>query len=219
VVRDAVRRQTLSLPISERPDDMLWHERPLWRSGLAVAGIDEAGRGSLCGPVVAAAVILPPGVELPGVTDSKLLTDAARRAVLPMILENALAVGVGVRSARRIDATDILAETKQAMLAAVSRLATKPDFLLVDGNQRLPTTIQQRTVVHGDQLSLSIAAASIVAKVTRDDIMCRLHQRFPRYRWDENKGYGTADHLAALRAHGPCDLHRRTFRGVLCGDA
>ena len=196
------------------PLDMLRHERPLWRRGLRVAGIDEAGRGSLCGPVVAAAVVLPPGVALPGVTDSKLLTDAVRRALLPLIRERALAIGVGLRSARRIDATDILYETKQAMLAAVAKLPAPPDFLLIDGNQPLPTTLPQRAVVKGDRLSLSIAAASIVAKVTRDDIMLRLHERFPQYDWRANKGYGVAAHLAALRTHGPCCLHRFTFHGV-----
>lgn len=204
----------LELEPDLRETDLLRHERPLWRRRLCVAGIDEAGRGCLAGPVVAAAVVLPANAELPGVIDSKLLTDRERRALLPAILHAALGVGIGVRSARRIDRTNVLIETKQAMLAAVARLPLTPDFLLIDGNQRLPTAIQQRTVIKGDRLSLSIAAASIVAKVTRDDIMLRLHRRFGAYHWDENKGYGTPDHLSALRRHGPCCLHRFTFHGV-----
>jgi ribonuclease HII len=209
-----LKQQGLALESGAQAVDMLLHERPLWRNRLCVAGIDEAGRGCLAGPVVAAAVVLPPDADLPGVTDSKLLTDGQRRGLLPLILRAALGVGIGVRSARRIDRTNILEETKQAMLAAVAHLPVKPDFLLVDGNQRLPTAMEQRTVVKGDRLSWSIAAASIVAKVSRDDIMLRLHERFGVYHWNENKGYGTPDHLQALRCHGSCCLHRLTFHGV-----
>jgi len=198
--------------------DLLLHERPLWRRGLCVAGLDEAGRGSLAGPVVAAAVVLAPEVELPGVNDSKLLTDRQRRACLPLILERARAVAIGVRSARRIDRSDILRQTKQAMLRAVAGLPLTPDFLLIDGNQPLPTRLPQRTVVHGDRRSLSIAAASIVAKVARDDIMLRLHERFAMYGWNANMGYGTAEHRAALRRYGPCVFHRYSFHGVACGE-
>jgi ribonuclease HII len=205
--------ETLELFAAEA--DMLLHERPLWAGGLTVAGLDEAGRGCLAGPVVAAAVVLPDGVDLPGVNDSKLLTDRRRRELLPLIRRRARAIGVGWRSARRIDDSDILTQTKQAMLAAVARLPEAPDFLLVDGNQALPTAIEQRTVVHGDSASLSIAAASIVAKVARDDLMLQLHARYPLYAWAENKGYGTAAHLAALRAHGHCRQHRMSFRGVV----
>lgn len=206
-----VSEQTLFAPPTE---DMLLHERSLWKQGLVVAGIDEAGRGCLAGPVVAAAIVLRSDADLPGVTDSKLLSDSRRRELLPMIHERALAVGVGIRSAPRIDATDILKQTKQAMLAAVAALGLCPDFLLIDGNQKLPTATRQRTVIKGDRVCLSIAAASIVAKVTRDDIMLRLHERFPQFGWAENKGYGTAKHFAALSEHGPCRLHRLSFRGV-----
>lgn len=209
----------LNLGLSDEEGDMLLHERPLWRRGLLVAGIDEAGRGSLAGPVVAAAVVLDPHTDLPGVNDSKLLSDGRRRACLPLILERARAVGIGVCSARRIDQTDILLQTKQAMLRAVAGLPQPPDFLLIDGNQALPTQLRQRTVVHGDRRSLSIAAASIVAKVTRDDIMLRLHQRFGVYGWDANMGYGTAEHLEALQRHGPCELHRYSFHGVRCKES
>ncbi len=194
--------------------DMLAHELRLWKHGLRVAGIDEAGRGCLAGPVVAAAVVLAQGVELPGVTDSKLLSDRRRRELLPLIEARAVAIGVGIRSAVRIDKSDILTQTKQAMLSAVAALSKTPDFLLVDGNQRLPTTVEQRTLIKGDRICLSIAAASIVAKVTRDDIMLRLHERYGAYAWNRNKGYGTEKHLAALREHGPTPLHRYTFRGV-----
>jgi len=194
--------------------DPLFYERAYWHRNLLVAGVDEAGRGCLAGPVVAAAVILPSDVDLPGVTDSKVLSDEQRRRLLPEILTQAMAVGVGVRSAKRIDATDILKQTKQAMLSGIARLAKTPDVLLIDGNQKIPTIIEQRPLVKGDSLSLSIAAASIVAKVTRDDIMLRLHRRYRCYGWDENKGYGTPAHLDALRKFGPCALHRHSFRGV-----
>lgn len=194
---------------------MLFFERPYWRRGLRVAGIDEAGRGCLAGPVVAACVVLPPDVDLPEVTDSKALTDAQRRRLLPDILHRAMAVQTGIRSACRVDATNILLQTKEAMLAAVRRLPFTPDVLLIDGNQKLPTDIEQRTLVKGDRLCLSIAAASIVAKVTRDDIMLRLHERFGGYGWDANKGYGTVKHLAGLRRYGPSPVHRLSFRGVL----
>ncbi|MDP8224862.1 MAG: ribonuclease HII [Candidatus Lernaella stagnicola] len=203
---------TLFIP---QDGDMLAHERALWRHGLIVAGIDEAGRGCLAGPVVAAAVVLGADADLPGVTDSKQLSDRQRRSMLPLILEQARGVGVGVRSARRIDASDILTQTKSAMLRAVAKLPEAPDFLLIDGNQRLPTTIQQRTLIGGDGICLSIAAASIVAKVTRDDLMLRLHERYGDYAWHANKGYGTAEHLEALRRVGPCPLHRMSFRGVV----
>lgn len=194
--------------------DPFSYERPYWRRRMRVAGIDEAGRGCLAGPVVAAAVVLPGEVDLPEVTDSKAISDQTRRRLLPLILDRALAVGVGLRSARRIDDSNILAQTKQAMLAAVRNLSVKPDILLIDGNQKLPTLMEQRTLVGGDMLCLSIAAASILAKVTRDDIMLRLHLRYPCYGWDSNKGYGTPQHLAALGAHGPTALHRYSFRGV-----
>ncbi|HPM78021.1 MAG TPA: ribonuclease HII [bacterium] len=208
---------TIGGELFARPEeaDMLFYERPYWRRGLRVAGIDEAGRGCLAGPVVAACVVLPPGVDLPQVTDSKRLSDAQRRRLLPEILSRATAVGVGVRSAGRIDATDILRQTKAAMLAAVARLPFTPDVLLIDGNQKLPTDLEQRALVKGDLLCLSIAAASIVAKVSRDDMMLRLHERFGGYGWNENKGYGTAAHLAGLRRLGPSPVHRRSFRGVL----
>ncbi len=197
--------------------DSLRYERPYWRRNLVVAGVDEVGRGCLAGPVVAAAVVLPPEVDLPFVTDSKALTDAQRRAEFDKIRRQAVAIGLGMRSARRIDQSDILRQSLAAMRMAVERLGVEPDMLLVDGNQKIPTLYPQRPLVKGDMLSLSIAAASIVAKVTRDDLMLRLHERYGCYGWDRNKGYGTPDHLAALREHGPCPLHRYTFRGV-CGE-
>jgi len=199
--------------------DALRHERPYWRRGLVVAGVDEVGRGCLAGPVVAAAVILPDDVELPEVTDSKALTDAQRREQVDLILRQACSVGVGIRSARRIDQTNILRQTLEAMMTAVNRLSPHPDVLFIDGNQKIPMAIEQRPLIKGDVLSLSIAAASIVAKVTRDDLMLRLHERYRYYGWDRNKGYGTPDHLAALREHGPCVLHRYSFRGVRPEDA
>lgn len=198
--------------------DSLRYERPYWRRGLAVAGIDEVGRGCLAGPVIAAAVVLSPDVDLPNVTDSKALTDIQRREEVQNITRQARAVAIGIRSARRIDQSDILRQTLDAMLIAVTRLAVRPDVLLIDGNQKIRTIIEQHALVKGDVLSLSIAAASIVAKVIRDDLMLRLHERYGQYGWDRNKGYGTPDHLAALREHGPSPLHRYSFRGVWQGD-
>ena len=209
-----MKSQSVDLFSGPRSGDLMFFERPLWRRGRIIAGIDEAGRGCLAGPVVAAAVILPPDIELPDANDSKLLTDAQRRTLFPAILAGAISVGIGIRSAKRIDASNILEQTKEAMLEAVGKLSMTPDVLLIDGNQQIRTHLTQYPIVKGDQLSLSIAAASIVAKVTRDDIMLRLHRRYACYGWDANKGYGTPGHFEALRVYGPTPLHRFTYRGV-----
>ena len=180
-----------------------------------IAGVDEAGRGPLAGPVVAAAVIIPKGISLPGVKDSKKMTEKAREKAFSLIHEKALAIGIGVISHRSIDESNILVASLNAMKRALLYLEPAPEFVLVDGIQKVPINIPQRCIKKGDQLSKSISAASIVAKVYRDRIMCSYHDLFPEYGFNQNKGYGTNHHLMALRQHGPCPIHRITFKGTV----
>ena len=185
------------------------------RNGFrAVAGIDEAGRGPLAGPVVAAAVILPAEFDLPGLNDSKQLSEKKRNELYPLIHEQALAVGVGVSRANEIDEINILQATLKGMSRAVERLAIEPDYLLVDGITPVPLTIEQKTLKKGDSRSLSIAAASIIAKVVRDRIMLAYDKLFPEYGFSGHKGYGSVKHREAIAEHGPCVCHRRSFAGV-----
>ena len=184
------------------------------RGYRAIAGIDEAGRGPLAGPVVAAAVILPEHFELPGLTDSKLLSASARERLYPLIRAQALAVGLGVARAEEIDQINILQATLRSMQRAVGRLAVPADFLLIDGNVPLPLPLPQQTLVKGDSRSLSIAAASVVAKVVRDRIMTTYDRLFPGYGFAGHKGYGSAAHCLAIARLGPSPCHRRTFGGV-----
>ncbi|NDY42583.1 ribonuclease HII [Dissulfurirhabdus thermomarina] len=179
-----------------------------------VAGVDEVGRGCLAGPVVAAAVILPPGIELPGVRDSKTLPPGARRRLDAEIRSAALGVALGQAGPEEIDRMNILRASLLAMARAVEALRPRPRALLVDGNQGVPCALPQKTLVGGDGRSLSIAAASIVAKVHRDRLMEEWDRRFPCYNFAGHKGYATREHRAALRRHGPCPIHRRSFRGV-----
>jgi ribonuclease HII len=195
--------------------DVLHYEAMARDAGyLTVAGVDEAGRGPLAGPVVAAAVILPAGLKIDGVKDSKKMTEAARERSFSQIQETAIAVSIGVVSHRYIDQFNILKASLEAMRLAVVNLDPKPQFLLVDGNQPIPVTIPHKCVIKGDSLSMSISAASVVAKVYRDRIMRSYHGIFPWYQFMQNKGYATESHYAALRAHGACPIHRRTFKGV-----
>ena len=180
-----------------------------------IAGIDEAGRGPLAGPVVAAAVCLPSAHDVPGLQDSKRLTERQREAVYRLILRTTMAYGVGVVSHRLIDRHHILWATKEAMLRAVRQLARVPDLLLIDGPISLSTAIDQRPIVRGDASCASIAAASVIAKVTRDRMMVAYGKRYPAYGFARHKGYPTRDHYARLRAQGPCAIHRLSFRGVL----
>jgi ribonuclease HII len=181
---------------------------------LRIAGIDEAGRGPLAGPVVAAAVILPDRFDLPGLNDSKQLSERQRERLFPLIRAQALAVGLGIVDADEIDRINILQATLQAMLLAVGRLRVGADYLLIDGITPLPTQLPQRTLKQGDSRSLSIAAASVIAKVVRDRMMVGYDRRHPGYGLAGHKGYGSAAHLAAIARLGPSPLHRRTFRGV-----
>jgi ribonuclease HII len=182
-----------------------------------IAGIDEAGRGPLAGPVVSAAVILPDDYFCPDIKDSKKLSEKKRRQLFPEIMTHALAVGVGMCDHLEIDATNILAAALCSMKRAVMNLDTDADFLLVDGKFPVNTDIPQQAVVRGDSLSISIAAASIIAKVTRDRIMATLDQAYPQYRFIRHKGYPTMAHRQSIKDHGPCPVHRKTFKGVLQG--
>ena len=176
-----------------------------------ICGVDEAGRGPLAGPVCAAAVILPPDIEIPRLNDSKKLTDARRRELMPIIKENALAYGIAFADEQEIDMINILQATFLAMERAISQLKIRPDIALIDGNREKDFGIPVRTVVHGDSLSASIAAASILAKVTRDDLMLEQAKNYPEYGFEIHKGYGTKAHYAALTEHGPCKIHRMSF--------
>lgn len=180
----------------------------------AVAGIDEAGRGPLAGPVVAAAVILPVGLRINGVNDSKQLSAHQREQLFKQITATALTIGIGRVDAATIDRINILQATRLAMLQAVEALTIQPDRLLIDGISTIDLPVPQLTIKQGDSLSASIAAASIIAKVTRDRLMADYDTQYPLYGFIRHKGYGSQQHLEALRLHGPCPIHRRTFRGV-----
>ncbi len=179
-----------------------------------IAGIDEAGRGPLAGPVVAAAVILPIRCPLLGINDSKQLSAKDREHVYAEILELAVAVGIGSAEVAEIDRLNILAATRLAMRRAIDQLAPLPDYVLIDAVVLPGLKVPTRHIIKGDSLSISIAAASIVAKVTRDRLMANYHETFPEYGFLSHKGYGTAEHLARLARHGPCSIHRRTFSPV-----
>jgi ribonuclease HII len=176
-----------------------------------IAGIDEAGRGPLAGPVVAAAVILPPGYLNSEIKDSKKLSAGKREELYEIINKEAVAIGMMVVDADIIDRVNILQATLQAMRDAVLELPASPDFLLIDGNQRIPILTPQKPIVKGDSLSISIAAASIIAKVSRDRIMEMYHRQFPQYNFQQNKGYGTKEHLDAIKQFGICKIHRNSF--------
>ncbi|NCO60230.1 MAG: ribonuclease HII [Deltaproteobacteria bacterium CG_4_8_14_3_um_filter_51_11] len=197
------------------PGDTLFYERALENRGYRlIAGIDEAGRGPLAGPVVAAAVILRSDPELPGVRDSKTMTEKERDDAFPEILRSSLSAAVGVSSNAEIDDSDILKATLAAMKKAVLGLDPEPDFLLVDGLQTVSLSRPQRCLTKGDQRSLSISAASVIAKVYRDRVMRSYHELYPGYGFDRHKGYGTKEHLAAIRRLGPSPIHRNSFKGV-----
>jgi ribonuclease HII len=196
--------------------DFLTAPETYWRSqGLRfIAGVDEVGRGPLAGPVVAAAVILPAGTALPGLRDSKRLSAAQREDLDTQIRALALALSIREQSARQIERYGILAASLKAMVFAVRDLTPSPEMILIDGHLPLPLAAPQQPVIKGDDLCPSISAASVVAKVYRDRLMTACHHRYPQYNFAQHKGYGTAEHLEALRTWGPCPLHRRTFRGV-----
>ncbi len=176
-----------------------------------VCGVDEAGRGPLCGPVAAAACILPAGLVIPGLDDSKKLSEKKREELFKIICENAVSYAVELGSVEEINETDILSATLAAMRRAIARLSPAPDFALIDGNIARGFPLPARAVVKGDATSPSIAAASILAKVTRDHICCELDEKYPMYGIAKHKGYGTKEHMEALRKYGPCEIYRTKF--------
>ena len=183
-----------------------------------ICGVDEAGRGPLAGPVCAAAVILPEHLQIPGLTDRKKLTDKKRRELFPIIQEQAIAYGIGLASESEIDEINILQATFLAMGRALEQLSVRPALALIDGNRETDFGLPVKTVVKGDSLSANIAAASILAKVTRDNLMLELAQQYPEYGFDIHKGYGTKAHYEALRTYGPCPIHRRSFLKKFYGE-
>ena len=190
-----------------------WFEEEARQRGYRViAGLDEAGRGPLAGPVVGAAVIFPRRVDLAGLDDSKRVSPRARDRLYEAVIDRSLAWGIGIASPREIDTLNVLQATRLAWRRALDNLMVPPDFLLIDATTIPGVPTPQRAVVKGDQLSLSIAAASILAKVYRDRLMLTYHHQFPAYRFDIHKGYPTSQHLRLLTEHGPCPLHRRSFR-------
>jgi len=191
-------------------------EAALWAAGARhVAGVDEAGRGPLAGPVVAAAVVLPENADLPGLDDSKKLTPAKREELFARIALEATAVGVGSASEKVIDETNILSATLSAMRDAVAALAVRPDHVIVDGTSLPEMDVPRTAIPRGDERSAAIAAASVVAKVTRDRLMADLDATYPGYGFAQHKGYGTSEHVAALARLGPCEIHRRSFGLVM----
>ena len=201
-------------------DKNMWEiEEALTEKGVGViCGVDEAGRGPLAGPVYAAAVILPDHLEIPGLDDSKKLTDKRRRELMPVIKEQAIAYGIGVATEKEIDEINILQATFLAMERAIAQLEGKANFALIDGNREKDFGIPVMTVVKGDSRSANIAAASVLAKVSRDDYMEEMAKKYPEYGFEIHKGYGTKAHYEALRTYGHCDLHRVTFLKKFYGD-
>jgi len=210
--------------ISLQEVDMLAYESSLYRLGYQfIAGVDEAGRGALAGPVVASAVILPKNKLIPvrfahrrlrltGLTDSKQLTELQRERFYAELQLQAIAIGIGTISNEDIDRENILIATLKAMAIAISNLSFKPDYILIDGNKAPVLSIPNRTIPKGDSQSISIAAASVVAKVTRDRLMCEFHEIYPQYGFNKHKGYPTRQHRAAIAQFGPCVIHRRSFQ-------
>lgn len=208
------KQEQLKQKLHEHFITMTSFERKLRAEGFQmIAGIDEAGRGPLAGPVVAGAVILPESFYLPGLNDSKQLSDAKKDHFFEVINEQALGVGVGIISSAEIDEINILQATKKAMISAIGQLGLTPDYLLVDA-VKLATPYPSEALIKGDARSISIAAASVIAKVTRDRLMKKMSKEYPEYGFEANMGYGTAEHLKAIQEHGITPIHRKTFAPV-----
>lgn len=201
-------------------DGNMWkHEQKYFDQDVKlICGVDEAGRGPLAGPVCAAAVILPAYIEIPGLNDSKKLSDKKRRELYPLIKEQAIAYSIAFATHNEIDEINILQATYLAMERAINGLHTKPEVALIDGNRTKDFGLQVETIVGGDGCSASIAAASVLAKVTRDDVMLEMAKEYPGYGFDIHKGYGTKAHYAALTELGPCAIHRMTFLKKFYGE-
>ena len=216
------RKRELQKQVDEdlRLEKMLAYEKELYTQGIElIAGVDEVGRGPLAGPVVAAAVILPKGCKIPGLNDSKKIPKAKHKEIYEDVLQNAIAIGVGVKDNHVIDQVNIYEATKLAMMEAIGQLEPQPQHLLIDA-MKLDLPISQTSIIKGDANSLSIAAASIVAKVTRDQMMEEFDKEYPGYDFAQNAGYGTAKHLAGLDQLGVTPIHRRSFEPVksMCED-
>lgn len=196
---------------------MLDYEKIIWNQGVElVCGVDEVGRGPLAGPVVSAAVIFPKGISLPGINDSKKLKAFQREKFFELIIENAIDFGIGMVDHKLIDKINILNASLLAMHKAIEKLKILPEVVLVDGKIKIPhLEIPQIALVKGDSLSVSVASASILAKVMRDNLMVDFHKKYPQFLFDQNKGYFTKPHLEALKNFGPCKIHRRSFRTVM----
>ena len=194
--------------------DLLKYEKELWQNNIKyIAGVDEVGRGPLVGPVVAAAVILPPFYNLEGLTDSKQLSEKKRDNFYKILQKDALSIGIGIIDEKIIDEVNIYEASKLAMLEALKNLKIKPEHVLIDA-MRLNLDVPSTSIIHGDALSLSIAAASVIAKVTRDKMMYELHEKYPEYHFDKHKGYPTKLHLDALQKYGPLPNYRFTYKPV-----
>lgn len=216
------RKRELQKQVDEdlRLEKMLAYEKELYAQGIdLIAGVDEVGRGPLAGPVVAAAVILPKACKIPGLNDSKKIPKAKHKAIYEAVLQNAIAIGIGVKDNHVIDQVNIYEATKLAMMEAIGQLEPQPQHLLIDA-MKLDLPISQTSIIKGDANSLSIAAASIVAKVTRDQMMEEFDCEYPGYDFTQNAGYGTANHLAGLHKLGVTPIHRRSFEPVksMCED-
>ena len=210
------RKRELQKQVEEdlRLEKMLTYEKELYAQGIQlIAGVDEVGRGPLAGPVVAAAVILPENCKIPGLNDSKKIPKSKHQAIYQAVLDQALSIGIGVKDNRVIDQVNIYEATKLAMLEAIHELEPQPQHLLIDA-MKLDFPIPQTSIIKGDANSLSIAAASIVAKVTRDQMMVEYEQEYPGYDFDQNAGYGTTKHLEGLEKHGVTPIHRRSFEPI-----
>ena len=216
------RKRELQKQVDEdlRLEKMLAYEKELYAQGInLIAGVDEVGRGPLAGPVVAAAVILPENCKIPGLNDSKKIPKSKHHAIYQAVLDQALSVGIGVKDNQVIDQVNIYEATKLAMMEAIGQLEPQPQHLLIDA-MKLDLPIPQTSIIKGDANSLSIAAASIVAKVTRDQMMAVYDQEYPGYDFAQNAGYGTSNHLEGLEKHGVTPIHRRSFEPVksMCED-
>lgn len=216
------RKRELQKQVDEdlRLEKMLAYEKELYTQGIQlIAGVDEVGRGPLAGPVVAAAVILPKACKIPGLNDSKKIPKSKHKEIYEAVLQNAVAIGIGIKDNQVIDQVNIYEATKLAMMEAIGQLEPQPQHLLIDA-MRLDLPISQTSIIKGDANSLSIAAASIVAKVTRDQMMEDLDQLYPGYNFAQNAGYGTANHLAGLDQLGVTPIHRRSFEPIksMCED-
>jgi ribonuclease HII len=212
LLRKYYRKQEAFRREKQKADKLLQYEKTLWAQGYKyLGGIDEAGRGPLAGPVVSACVILPKGLIIPGIDDSKKLTAVKREELFEQINKNAVSIGVGIIENSRIDTVNIYNATKEAMVQAVNTCKEKPDFLLLDAMRLQDISLPQLSVIKGDSNSQSIAAASIVAKVTRDRIMEGFSKLYPLYGFEKHKGYGTKEHIKALHKYGLSPVHRKSF--------